>query len=152
MGRRPNLPYGYHDWPIEKRRQWVDDYNTAASLKREKRAKTFDTRLAKREAEFAKLKDMPTPTGFQWLNTQVDPRKPATGFDAGRTSWKFHAVMADPKESFQQLEERYAMSICGILPAHGWTLDLFMDEDDAVAGKCLSCLKKLEKWKTEETK
>ncbi len=74
---------------------------------------------------------------IQWLNAEPNPRTPATGFDAGRSAWKFHAVLADPRQNFQEISRSH--SLCGLQPTYGWGLDLFMDINDSVAGKCSKC-------------
>lgn len=73
----------------------------------------------------------------QWLNAETNPRIRATGFNAGRSAWKFHAVLSDPRQKFEEIKGVHAL--CGLKPRHGWGMDLFMDIDDEVAGRCLKC-------------
>jgi hypothetical protein len=68
---------------------------------------------------------------FQWLTTAPNPRVPATGPDAGQRGWKLHAVKAKASDKFFALGRRPAA--CGVRPAHGWDLDLFIDD------KCARC-------------
>ena len=132
--RKPRLPKGYFLWSESLRRKWVDDYNRSLPERNERR-------MQKREGDRKKYLHTPTPDGFQWVNCETNPNLPAFGYDAGRTAWKFHAVMANPEQRFVEMENK--TSACGLRPRYGWTLDLFMDEDDAVAGKCMRCLKAL---------
>lgn len=67
---------------------------------------------------------------LQWLTTAPNPRSPATGYDAGQRGWKLHAVELI-NNSFKQ--SRYQQSLCGLLPAHGWSLDMFIED------KCTRC-------------
>lgn len=70
----------------------------------------------------------------QWLTTAPNPQSPATGVDAGQRGWKLHAVDTF-EDSFKAI--RFRRSACGLLPAHGWSLDLFIED------KCARCLKAL---------
>lgn len=70
---------------------------------------------------------------IQWLTTAPNPRTPATGFDAGQRGWKLHAVIADDKAKFGEIAGERAL--CGLLPSHGWGLDLFIED------KCSRCVK-----------
>ncbi len=47
------------------------------------------------------------------------------------TGWKLHAVQATDSESLEEVKDRRA--ICGLLPRHGWSLDLFIED------KCSRC-------------
>jgi len=76
----------------------------------------------------------------QWLNAEPNPRTAATGYDAGRHAWKFHAVLSDPRQTFTEIKRFHAL--CGLRPRYGWGLDLFMDITDVVAGKCSKCAKR----------
>jgi hypothetical protein len=80
--------------------------------------------------------------GIVWLNTAPDPRRPATGFDAGRSSWKYHAVRGDEKMKISAL--RWERTLCGVLPAHGYDLDLFIPLlPEYQCRKCLRAYAKL---------
>jgi hypothetical protein len=72
---------------------------------------------------------------IQWLTTAPNPRSPATGFDAGQRGWRLHAVNADNDDTFLGIGPRAAA--CGLRPAYGWGLDLFIE------AKCATCLRKL---------
>lgn len=61
-----------------------------------------------------------------WLTTAPNPRSPATGYDAGQRGWKRHAVRANESETFRQLGFRQAL--CGLVPAHGWGLDMYVED------------------------
>jgi len=74
---------------------------------------------------------------IHWLTTKANPRRPATGYDAGQTGWMLHAVeVPDGVDSFDAISRMEA--ICGLYPRYGWSLDLFIDQ------KCAKCLKKTE--------
>lgn len=141
MGRKPQLPKGFFLWNESLRRKWVDDYNRRLPEINARIAKRNETRIERKEEEIRKYGKTPTPEGYQWLNCETDPDKPSTGFDAGRTAWKFHAVECATNASFKELRLRRIGSACGLIPRYGWTLDLFMEENDSVAGKCMRCLK-----------
>jgi hypothetical protein len=72
---------------------------------------------------------------IQWLTTDHNPRARRTGWDAGNTGWKLHAVEAGDLEKFSEIGGRTAL--CGLRPRWGWSLDLFVDE------KCKRCEKKV---------
>lgn len=63
----------------------------------------------------------------QWLTTGVNPRARERGADGQQRGWRRHAVMADDRETFASLRARRAPALCGLVPAHGWGLDLFAD-------------------------
>lgn len=74
------------------------------------------------------------PSGIQFVTTEANPRNRATGFDAGQTGWKLHAVYALPLDSFASLKGK--TSLCGLTPRHGWGMDLFIEDP------CLRCVAK----------
>ena len=67
---------------------------------------------------------------IQWLTTAPNPHTPATGVDAGQRGWKLHAVNTDT-DSFAEI--RWTRAICGLQPAHGCGLDMFIQD------KCKRC-------------
>lgn len=71
---------------------------------------------------------------IQWLTTAPNPRVRATGFDAGQRGWKLHAVETD-SDSFKEI--RWERALCGLQPAHGWSLDMFIED------KCQRCMNKI---------
>jgi len=72
----------------------------------------------------------------QWLTTAPNPRVPATGVDAGQRGWRLHAIRT-ASNSFREI--RFIRSVCGVLPAHGWSLDIFIED------KCERCVRALAK-------
>ena len=70
----------------------------------------------------------------QWLTTAPNPRVAPTGPDAGQRGWKLHAVETD-SETFKGVG--WTRAVCGVRPAHGWGLDLFIFE------KCARCSRKI---------
>lgn len=70
----------------------------------------------------------------KWLTTAPNPRVKATGPDAGQRGWKLHAIITD-SDSFEEIRRQHAL--CGLRPAHGWGLDLFIED------KCQRCLSKI---------
>lgn len=71
----------------------------------------------------------------QWLTTAPDPHTRDRSYDAGQKGWRTHAVEAEDSDKFSSISQK--RSACGILPAHGWSLDLFVEK------KCARCLRKL---------
>lgn len=69
--------------------------------------------------------DVETPKGIHWLTTAPNPASRATGYDAGRRGWKLHAIEADKSTKLVDIKDR--RSLCGIRPAHGWGVDLFIE-------------------------
>ena len=63
---------------------------------------------------------------YQWLTTAPNPRVRATGFDAGQRGWKLHAVKATPETELKAV--RFEPAACGLTAAHGWDLDLYIDQ------------------------
>lgn len=72
---------------------------------------------------------------IEWLTTAPNPRSTDRGWDQGQRGWRLHAVRATSDEKFNALDGRRAL--CGVLPSHGWDLDLFIDK------KCRRCEAKL---------
>lgn len=73
---------------------------------------------------------------IKWFTTAPNPNSPATGHDAGQRGWKLHAVNVDDDDTFLGIGPRAAA--CGLRPAHGWGLDMFIDD------KCARCLSALD--------
>jgi hypothetical protein len=80
----------------------------------------------------------------QWMTTLPKPGTPATGWDAGQRGWRAHAVEADESERFSEIGDRRAA--CGLLPRHGWSMDLFIDR------RCTRCERALGLPISEENK
>lgn len=75
---------------------------------------------------------------FQWVTTAPNPRSTMLGSpDAGQRGWRLHAVRASENTKFSDIRGRRAA--CGLLPRHGWSLDLFIEE------KCQRCLALMER-------
>ena len=72
---------------------------------------------------------------LHWLTTAPNPHSRATGYDAGQRGWKLHAVDTDT-DSFEAI--RLKRSVCGLMPAHGWNLDLFIEDRCARCERFLS--------------
>lgn len=70
----------------------------------------------------------------EWLTTAPNPRSSNTGYDAGQRGWKLHAVHV-VEDSFNK--SRFQKAACGLLPNHGWSLDLFIED------KCKRCIRSL---------
>jgi hypothetical protein len=73
---------------------------------------------------------------IHWLTTLPSPRARATGFDAGQRGWRLHAVEAPDEFKFSELNAAKHPALCGIIPRHGWGLDMFIER------KCSRCVKK----------
>jgi hypothetical protein len=78
---------------------------------------------------------------IQWLTTASNPRTVSFSADAGTHGWRQHAVCADENTLFVEL--RNQPSLCGLIPRHGWDIDLFVDT------KCKRCLLAYSKTTTE---
>ena len=85
-------------------------------------------------------------TELQWLTTTPHPTKPAHthGADAGQTGWKLHLVETGQSTRTRHVRSHPAIidvssALCGLRPAHGWGLDLF------IADECMRCIKAAEK-------
>lgn len=72
---------------------------------------------------------------IQWLTTAPNPRVRGYGADDGQRGWKLHAVIADDSQLFADI--RNSRALCGLLPSHGWGLDLFIED------KCARCADKV---------
>ena len=74
---------------------------------------------------------------MQWLTTAPNPRVKPTGPDFGQRGWKLHAIEAPEDATFSGV--RWKVAACGLQPAHGWSLDQFIDERckrcEAILGK-----------------
>lgn len=68
---------------------------------------------------------------LQWLTTMPNPRVVSHTADAGQRGWRCHAVLATDKET--DTEIRYRRALCGLRAAHGWGVDLFIEQ------KCARC-------------
>jgi ubiquinone biosynthesis protein COQ9 len=73
---------------------------------------------------------------MHWLTTAPNPRTSATGVDAGQRGWRLHAIKTE-NENFSEI--RFVRAACGLLPSHGWSLDIFIED------KCTRCARALEK-------
>jgi len=65
---------------------------------------------------------------FEWLSTEPNPR--ASGLNAAG-GWKLHAINLDDDATYLGIGPRAAA--CGLRPAHGWGIDLF------VTDRCIRC-------------
>ena len=64
-----------------------------------------------------------------WYSTNVRPNSPLGHV----TGWKLHSVAIPDGE----LSGKGFVALCGLMPRHGWGVDLF------VTDKCKKCLKRL---------
>lgn len=66
------------------------------------------------------------PGAYVWATTAPNPRHPGTGYDAGQRGWRLHLVEGGKTDWV--MGNRYkAPALCGLIPSHGWGLDLFID-------------------------
>lgn len=72
---------------------------------------------------------------IQWLTTNPSGRAHTHAADDGQTGWRTHAVRAHDSETFPEIACRAAL--CGLVPRHGWNIDLFIDR------RCARCDAKL---------
>ena len=83
--------------------------------------------------------DAKTPE-YQWLTTQSHPRLIHSGAPSSISGWKTHAVKSTPAETFTDM--RWRRAACGLLPAHGWGMDLFIEQ------RCKRCDRAVRKEQT----
>lgn len=86
-------------------------------------------------------KDTTLPDGkiATWMTTGANPKRDY-GPDQGQMGWRLHAVVVTKEQLAGKLHDiRHARAMCGIQPAHGWGMDLFIDEP------CKRCTAKLAK-------
>lgn len=66
------------------------------------------------------------PAGINgWLTTAPNPRSRNTGWDAGQRGWRLHYV---ERTEVWPFGAHRGAALCGLRPAHGWSLDLFIDQ------------------------
>ncbi len=70
---------------------------------------------------------------IEWLTTIPNPKMVGRQ-DQGMCGWKLHAI--EVTEAGQATAFRHAQALCGLLPRHGWGVDLFIDEP------CIRCVKR----------
>ena len=75
---------------------------------------------------------------IHWLTTAPNPQSPATGHDAGQRGWRLHAVEALPDSKFDEV--RHKAALCGLIPRHGWGLDMFIED------RCRRCQEAVKKF------
>lgn len=71
---------------------------------------------------------------IQWLTTSPNPRVVCNTSDDGQRGWRLHAIEASDDTRFKDVRSQPAL--CGLIPAHGWGMDLFIER------KCIRCLRK----------
>lgn len=81
------------------------------------------------------------PLKIEWLTTSPNPRVISHTNDAGQRGWKTHAVNMGEKTNLSEV--KYRTALCGIIPRHGWGMDLFIED------KCTRCIKALAKLSVE---
>lgn len=72
---------------------------------------------------------------YQWLTTAPNPRASGAAISGGSAigGWKLHAVKATLDETTRAI--RFRKAACGLLPAHGWGSDLFIED------RCSRCVR-----------
>lgn len=83
-----------------------------------------------------RVRSVKFPLDVQWLTTSPNPRVVCHTEDDGQRGWRVHALILSDKGV--KSATRIA-SLCGLRPAHGWGMDLF------VARPCERCVAKLRK-------
>lgn len=92
----------------------VSDNEIVASMRR----KNEDRRLTRDEEAQTE--------GFLRVTTAPNPRSSQMGFDAGQRGWRLHMVQGVETDNFSDLPRK---ALCGVRAAHGWSLDLFIDQE-----------------------
>ena len=75
---------------------------------------------------------------IEWLTTAPNLRVRGYGADDGQRGWKLHAIeMGNDTISYKVTlaDVRYEPALCGLRAAHGWGVDLFIED------KCQRCTK-----------
>jgi hypothetical protein len=72
---------------------------------------------------------------LEWMTTAPNPRAALRDqtADAGQRGWSTHAVFVDPSASTLG-DVRATRAACGLLPSHGWGIDLFIER------RCRRCV------------
>lgn len=88
---------------------------------------------------------------IQWFTTAPNPRglrAAHRGRDAddGQRGWRLHAIVADDKETLGDIAKRPAA--CGLIPSHGWGIDLFIGGAAYLDQRCKRCARSLDKEKS----
>lgn len=80
-----------------------------------------------RAEDAARIKAIAGESGrYEWAVTAPNPRHPGTGYDAGQRGWRLHLVEGGKVDWV--MRDRYkAPALCGLIPSHGWGMDLFID-------------------------
>lgn len=76
--------------------------------------------------------------GYEWLTTSPNPRVTSGSADAGQRGWRCHAVKATSETKLQDIAREHAA--CGLLPAHGWDVDLFITR---YCARCVAAIAKI---------
>jgi hypothetical protein len=79
-------------------------------------------------------------TNEEWLTTNPHPEAFIGGYDAGQRGWRLHRVNlggSTRTDWYNGEEIDISPALCGLRPAHGWGLDLYIEE------KCKRCLRAL---------
>lgn len=77
----------------------------------------------------------PPLSAYQWLTTAPNPNVRGYGADDGQRGWRTHAVIATDETKLSEILDSSAA--CGLSPAHGWGMDMFIER------KCKRCLRTL---------
>lgn len=71
---------------------------------------------------------------IHWMTTLPNPNVPPSGYENfGQRGWRLHAVEAPANALASEVREQAAS--CGLVPAHGWGLDLFIED------RCKRCVR-----------
>lgn len=72
---------------------------------------------------------------IQWFTTAPSGKAHTHSADDGQTGWKLHAVAAEDHLTLDDIKN--VRALCGLLPRHGWGLDLFIED------KCSRCMNQM---------
>jgi hypothetical protein len=77
-----------------------------------------------------------------WLVTS-SPKLAHSGSPNAVSGWKLHAVAGDDTTTLSSL--RSTAAACGLVPRHGWSMDLFIDGSEA-GHYCKRCKRISARW------
>lgn len=72
---------------------------------------------------------------MEWRTTAPDPHRVSFTMDKGQRGWKLHLVKLGKLTSPLHGGIDVSRALCGLVPSHGWCLDLFIED------RCSVCVR-----------